>query len=317
MKAKKSFLLPAFSLIVLSLVVIIQLYSIRIASNSQLFNIHVASTFISQKFFNRTNNAVIEGKNGFLFYLGGLSSILKPWPFFDQNIQKIVSLHTALAKKSSYLVIVPVPDKEYILPNYYSPVMPAVVSNQRKRFVSALKDNGLHVVDLSDSFYSNQQRDKLFRKTDTHWDHYGIEIAAKQISAVISPLVGFTTTHQYLVKDTFVSEQGDLARFIQDSSTTRRTIKQVINLGAEAFRDSPQCNLLIFGDSFAQANRQYSGNIGAHLSLQLQTPSYTHSRLLANVNGPSMLLNMVQKSKNPPKIIVWIFATRFLVQPFN
>lgn len=116
------------------------------------FNFRLAYTWLVSR-----GSPVVSGKDGWLFYRPGVTSLLVPWP--EKNIDNIIRLNKKLLRDSVCLIVVPVPNKSDVYPESLGLGDPKIVSNQRDRFFNRLKNEGVYAIDLLPVFRSVKDRD--------------------------------------------------------------------------------------------------------------------------------------------------------------
>lgn len=277
-----------------------------LVSNSILYNYSILI-----KYFTSSGKTAFKGPDGWIFYRPDLSVVYKPWFHGNFNIRTICSLNDTLSRMGIELLVVPVPDKEAIIQSY-TPFKVDIHNKQRHRLINDLNNQGVRVLDLTKTFLANNTIDQLYRKIDTHWDQIGIILGAKEITAELHSTRGSVGSLNYLLKDTIISEQGDLSLMLEDSSFYSRKCTIVINQDSTLFSDSPESDILIFGDSFINVNKKYGAGIGAFVSYFSKQSTSSYFCLRCNNQGPRFLLKYLKTRKVKPKAVVWIFSSRFL-----
>lgn len=289
-----------------SIIFIYSVCSVYFTSNSIAYNFDIMLSF-----FKTRGKIAFSGPDGWIFYRPDLSVLLKPWKHANQNSNVIISLNDTINKLGIQLFVVPVPNKEDIIQSY-SHFNVDISSNQKNRFIRRLRTKNVKVIDLTSIFIANKSEEQMYRKADTHWDQQGIMLGARAISSEINKYLGnFTNKTEYLLKDTTVVEQNDLSLMMGDSNFYGRKCKIVLNKDKSFFSDSDG-KIMIFGDSFTNANKKFGSGIGAFISYFTNQPSYTRFCLRCNVQGPRLLLKYLKAQKVKPKVIVWVFSSRFL-----
>ncbi len=286
---------------------LILLYGSRIASNSVFFNAYTMGKFLKKR-----PTWVIPGSDGWLFYRESLKAILKPWKYAESNERTIASLNDSLAARGIKLIVVPVPDKEEIV-QAYTPFRVYNASNQRSRMIARLREHHIEVVDLFPSYMASNPREELYQKKDTHWDEPGIEIAAQVIGDSVNRFFGGKGDALYAFKDTFVYKPRDLALFRKDSTSYANACRMVSEPDGTRYRDSIWSDILIFGDSYSLVNYGYGGGIGPEIARFTGRPNFTIGHIGFNYGAPSEMWNFVKNRRKVPKVLVWVFVSRFFL----
>jgi hypothetical protein len=263
------------------------------------------------------NKKVIIRNNGWLFYQTAVMSIIKPWP--NRNVTTIKALNDSLKKQGVLLVFVPVPNKEDIYSDILTGIIPRIPSMQRTRLLNKLGKYGIFVIDIAPVFRSHKST-ILYYPEDTHWNQDGIILAADTIAAALRRVLPSGATMRYGVKDTSVHKIGDLRKLCcgDEAKYYRRTIfSEVFPLDSALLSDSAASEIIVIGDSFMQTGKEFNAHVGAHLARFLSRPVKTVCSLNANAGGPAVITRAVARSKNPVKIVVWVFTSRALDTPFS
>ena len=132
---------------------------------------------------------VIAGRDGWLFYAddGAVQDFVDATPFTDEQLEqwKQTLEHTRdwLARRGIRYVFVIAPDKHVVYPE----LMPATVhrlhdgsrTDQLVRYLSA--HSTVDVVDLRPALLRERNRERLYHRTDTHWNDLGAWVGYEQI----------------------------------------------------------------------------------------------------------------------------------------
>jgi hypothetical protein len=292
--------------ILLLLLAVYAILSIRFSSDSVLFN-----AFTLGKYLSTHGQQAFLSSDGWISYRPGLHKILKPWKHADKSIKAFCGLNDTLSKLGIQLLVVPVPDKETIIQSH-TPFVAGTASNQRKRLIEKLAEKNISVIDLAPLFFAHRDQGRLYRKNDTHWDQGGISLAAEIAASRITALPADRPFSKYFLKDTVVAEQGDLSKMIRDSTLYSRQCTMVMTSDSVHFVDSFTSAVMIFGDSYTNTNKKYGAGFGAWIAYFTKQPNFTYTNLRANDIGPRLLLSFLENHKPLPRVIVWVFASRYL-----
>jgi alginate O-acetyltransferase complex protein AlgJ len=132
---------------------------------------------------------VIAGRDGWLFYAddGAVQDFVDATPFTDEQLenwrQTLEHTRDWLARRGIRYLFVIAPDKHVVYPE----LMPATVhrlhdgsrTDQLVRYMNAHSD--VDVVDLRPALLRERHRDRLYHRTDTHWNDLGAWIGYEQI----------------------------------------------------------------------------------------------------------------------------------------
>jgi lysophospholipase L1-like esterase len=111
----------------------------------------------------------------------------------------LVDLHVKLRELDVQLILLPVPPRAAIYADKLLDDVPRDANGQigrvdagLKAFYEALESEGVHVLDLTDSFLAARARDDelgpVCCEQDTHWSPRGIRIAAEAVAGVIAEM---------------------------------------------------------------------------------------------------------------------------------
>lgn len=291
----------------------------RYASNSIPFNLFVAAKCKCLKYSAKGHSGHLghfPGSEGWRFLRTNLGCIMTPWALAHRNMETIVAMHDSLKKIGIELIVVPVPDKEMIIQKY-SPFTVTVASNQRARFIAGLLENHVNAIDLVHPYMKENEKDSLYLKMDTHWASKGIMVAAEIISAQVNRILHCEGMQRhYCLKDTAITAYEDCA-LPEDSPMVQRGCIMVFNKDGSPYRDSLKSDIMIFGDSFAEKDHGYSAGIGDHIAYCLNQPTFTIYHIGASFQGPRMLHDFLKNRKHLPRVIVWVFVSRYLPLQFE
>jgi alginate O-acetyltransferase complex protein AlgJ len=205
-------------------------------------------------------NEVIVGRDGWLFFSGD-ESIPKHRGLECLSGERIRALASRLAAlraaaetRGGKFVFAIAPDKQSIYPEYLPAWMrrvgPCSVYDQAAR---AARESGVSVVDLRPGLLAAKANgDRVYHKTDTHWNDKGASIAAAQILAN----AGISMNPNALPGLVPATRTGDLALML-NMPGLREDVLQAPLAGKPAPRPADRSgiperpSLLLIGDSFS------------------------------------------------------------------
>ena len=164
---------------------------------------------------------VIMGRDGWLFYAddSGLEDYASETPLTPAELANwrtaIVGIRDWLHMRGIAYVFTIAPDKHVIYPE----AMPASIhrigaQSRLDQVIAAVSAAGVTVVDLRGALRAGKARERLYQKTDSHWNERGALIAYQQIvNAARAQLPGVTApwTHDDFESGTTQREGMDLA----------------------------------------------------------------------------------------------------------
>lgn len=143
-----------------------------------------------KKFLSYQDDKVLRGKDGWLFYKGdkSLDNFQNKNLFLDDDLQRVAKYLADIDQwankngKNFYYVIAP--DKNKIYGEYITTlkkVNPDTAS-RANQLISYLNENtNVKSIYLYDVLTENKDRDLLYYKHDTHWNHFGAYIGYREI----------------------------------------------------------------------------------------------------------------------------------------
>jgi len=238
----------------------------------------------------------LPGVDGWLFFRKSFEALfggdITLQPYSVNPLVHITAFRNFLAAQGIDLLFVAVPDKEEI---YYSetgigihPVVPIIKPYGRK-FLAALQEQGVEVVDLLTPFLEAASRDsvsteRVYQKQDTHWTTRGMQIAADTIAARIRQypwMHSITDTIAYRIVDTTIERAGDLVeRIPPDKQGEYKPVsmpaRRVMLPDGSAYRGNlPDAPILLIGDSFTGVFESIdckSAGVGSHIAARTGVP---------------------------------------------
>ncbi len=241
----------------------------------------------------------------------------------------IQAFHSALEARGIQLLMVPVPAKAQVYPEYLpEPLHPDDITGVHERFYERLRSKGITVLDLTALFRSEREHPQgpVYCRQDSHWSGIACVLAAEKIAAAIrlrleqpaSPL------EMHAAWATIVPD-GDLARLLPEPPAEReelnvRKIRSPRDGTPQPVEPDPQSPVVLLGDSHAlvfHAGDDMHAR-GAGLADQL---AYELGRAvdLVAVRGSGATparLNLFRRAQRSPdywdhkRVVVWCFSVR-------
>lgn len=174
---------------------------------------------------------VILGEDGWLFY--GQENVIEQYrrlkPADDHWLagwtERFVALDQACTQRGSRFVVMIGPNKPTIYGQHLpDPERRIDRPDRREVLMATLRERGLTVVDPTQALRQHAQTQRVYHKTDTHWNDLGAAIAADQLfNALDHP------GYLQLITSTTVENQlgGDLARMAGLKRIMREEVPQL------------------------------------------------------------------------------------------
>ena len=202
-----------------------------------------------------------------------------------------------------------------------------VVCEQTRRLLDQLEQCGIEYVDLFEVFRRARQEEsrsdprRLYLAQDSHWSPEGARVAAGAVARRV--LDGGTVNrgdHAYVERSVTVRRHGDLVEMLQVPQIERTLepeslacLQVVQSDTGTPYRDAPESEVLILGDSFLRIYEQDEpGAAGfiAHVARELGQPLTS----IVNDGGASTLVRQ-ELARRPTlllnkRLVIWEFAER-------
>ncbi|MFP6904447.1 MAG: hypothetical protein VCG02_04450, partial [Verrucomicrobiota bacterium] len=214
--------------------------------------------------------SVLLGKDGWLFMAKelrhlGLGEFWGPRaaavaqarnPANADPLPTVLDLHRQLKALGIELIFMPVPPKAAIYADKAVGADPARrVDVHHARFLAMLREQGVNVIDLAPLFLKAKPGgERVYCLQDTHWARLGMEIAAKEVAAIIKDRPWFAATTKLKLDSRVIDMplEGDLLSQLGDPLVEPVTEKvQNITQAGQALQKDPNSPILILGDSHA------------------------------------------------------------------
>lgn len=279
---------------------------------------------------------VAIGQAGWYFYKPGVNYLLarteptKAVGATNDPLAAIVDFRDQLAARGIRLMVMPVPNKESIYPDRLTPRAEAprgVLSPRTQDLLDRLREAKVEVVDLFQTFAQARQAAKveteshLYLAQDTHWSPAGVELAVETVARRLTEL-GWIQPNQvnYSERPAPVRRLGDVLQMLQVPAIERRTTRETVPCvqvirrdNGELYRDGPDADLLVLGDSFMRIYQQDEpGAAGfiAHLAKELKQPAMS----VVSDGGGSTLVRQELRGRpaflRNKRVVLWEFVER-------
>ena len=129
----------------------------------------------------------IEGVEGWRFLPAEIKHLLAGDPSQDPKkpLEAIADFHKQLKLLGVRLIIVPVPAKAAVHPEFLDSRLQGGLSLSEAGFYESLRAKGVEVLDLAPDFADAKSRGSLYCERDTHWNGSAIAIAAQKLAKML------------------------------------------------------------------------------------------------------------------------------------
>jgi hypothetical protein len=238
----------------------------------------------------------------------------------DGAFNVVVAYHQLLQSNGIDLVFVPIPPRDEVYADILSSACPPhrCVSPQLTKFLQALCDAGVEVVDLRDAFLDERQKrnDALYTTTDIHWSSYGIRRAVEEVAPRIRRYFTEGNRIGYSEKQIRVVEKINRAAAANIKDTDlppgEWDVFQVLQPDGTPYRDVETSPVAIAGDSYTLRYVEQSGSVSAHLAKAIGFPVCTNAK---NGGAPQALQSLLDHDAEQHvqrRVIVWLVSAAML-----
>jgi hypothetical protein len=312
---------------------------------------------LTAEFLGLGNEQVYLGREGWLFYQPDVAYLTGPG-FLDPSFQRsrarsgdesatkavqpdpvkaILQFRDQLSDRGIHLVIMPIPVKPMIEPEFLSPAYgvssPIPLQNPSYgSFLESLNQAGIDYLDVSQVLAQNRRLTQRpqFLRTDTHWTPEAMErsvaLLADKIRAIdklqVDPPIELRQSSQ------IIDGIGDIVAMLKLPANSRLypkeavTIKPVFQPNGERWSPDHRANILILGDSFfnifslEEMGWGISAGFVERLSYSLRRPLDAILRNDAGAFATRELLSQElargRDRLDGKRLVIWEFAIREL-----
>jgi hypothetical protein len=312
---------------------------------------------LTAEFLGLGNEQVAIGRNGWLFYQPDITYLTGPG-FLDPSFQRsrarngdekmaeivqpdpikaVVQFRDQLQSRGIHLVVMPVPVKPMIEPEFLSPAYGALspIPLQNPSYGSFLESLDRAGVDYLDTSPALAQRKRVMRRqqflrTDSHWTPEAMEAS---VALLADKIRSIDTSYERPLLELRQSAQivqgtGDIATMLKLPKNSRLypkesvTIRPVTRANGEPWSPDPGADILILGDSFFNIFSLEEMGWGAsagfveRLSFWLRRPLDAILRNDAGALATRELLSQElargRDRLDGKRLVIWEFAVREL-----
>jgi hypothetical protein len=291
--------------------------------------------YMQWRFLDDAGEKAVLGRHGWLFYRPSVRYVIERRTGALESaaalpLPAIRSFHDQLQARAIRLLVVPVPNKESVYPGMLARRAAdagVVVSEQTRHLLDQFEQCGIEYVDLFEIFRRAREGEtgsgprRLYLAHDSHWSPEGVRVAAGAVARrVLAQGIVSRGDHAYRERSITVQRHGDLVEMLQVpwieralGSESLACLQVVQSDSGTPYRDAPESEVLILGDSFLRIYEQDEpGAAGfiAHVARELGQPLTA----IVNDGGASTLVRQ-QLARRPAllinkRLVIWEFAER-------
>jgi alginate O-acetyltransferase complex protein AlgJ len=267
-----------------------------------------------------TQSSAIEGVDGWRFLPAEIKHLLAGDPSQDPKkpLEAIADFHEQLKLLGVRLIIVPVPAKAAIHPEFLDSRLERGVSLSEGGFFEALRAKGVEILDLVPEFADAKGEGPLYCARDTHWNSTAIAITAQKLAKTLQGILPKSLAFD--TREDTLEIQGDLGgnkekvklRFVRPPGETKRV---------EPDRASP---VLVLGDShvlvFHDGGDMHAAGAGLPDQLAFELGAPVDVLGVRGSGATSARVSLARRARTDPnylarkRVIIWCFGARELTQ---
>ncbi len=296
----------------------------------------------------------VPGREGWLFF-GPELHYVSAGPFWGKAAAKvsratkpehadplpaILDFHRQLRKMGIELLMVPVPPKIVIYPDYLADSLspsreqtPPRIDRDAQAFYRLLRKNGIRVLDLTPFFLANRfhPQGAPYCRQDTHWSGNGCVLAAGKIREEIQgrPWLKAIPKAAYQAAWQTVPIAGDLRNAAANRNLPQETlaIRQVGTGGPGALKPIPpdmKSPVILLGDShnlvFHAGDDMQTRDAGLPDQLALELGFPVDLVAVRGSGATPARVNLLRRAQRDPnywrgkKLVIWCFSAREFTQ---
>ncbi|MBP5273822.1 MAG: hypothetical protein ILO36_02665 [Abditibacteriota bacterium] len=290
-----------------------------------------ASQFTDEigKVYKSAKEGCVAGSNGYLFLKSELHFLAQEsfWGPAAKNasaaknenadpLPAIVDFNSQLKKKGIELIVLPVPAKAAVYPELLTSCKTSAASRADAacaRFYAQLKSKGVKVIDLAPAYIAAKGKGGLYCKTDSHWQHGGMDIAAKAVQGAVKGEGWYKAAKKtsFAPSSRTIEINGDLRKMMK-SPGPKETVK-IYSVPGAVSASSP---VLLLGDShtlvFHSGGDMLAVNAGFAEALAGSLKMPVDLLGVKGSGATSVRVNLMRKPEalKGKKLVVWCFAAR-------
>jgi alginate O-acetyltransferase complex protein AlgJ len=268
-----------------------------------------------------TQSLAIEGVAGWRFLPAEIRHLLAGDPSQDPKkpLEAIVDFHEQLKSLNVRLILVPVPSKTLVHPEFLDSRLQAdAVAAPEAGFYASLREKGVEVLDLAQEFASAKANGPLFCERDTHWNGSAIALAARELAEIMQGISQRTLALD--ARDETLEIQGDLGG--EKEKVHLRVVHPQGQTGrVEPDRASP---ILVLGDShvlvFHDGGDMHAVGAGLPDQLVLELSAPVDVLGVRGSGATSARVSLARRARansnylTGKKAVIWCFGARELTQ---
>lgn len=241
----------------------------------------------------------------------------------------ITTLDRIMKSKNIHLIVVPVPPRGEVNPELLVPTKAATVLQDghpgRIRFIKALLENDIEAVDVLPILLSLKNEGiPTSLRDDSHYTpeaarHVAIEVGRRIKRYRFTQDPALKTVHT--LERVTLPHKGNTGGPWAEQNNLPRPPDEMISFtrvrGAEGklVKNDETSPILVVGDSYGYNMQQHSADFRSYLSRELSLPVSMHNEGAGGPRAPRILARLKPADLSQLRVVVWIFAARYLNPP--
>jgi len=259
-----------------------------------------------------------QGESGWLFREHDLRTSFGP---SKNNYKHLRALRVKLADRGVTLVVVPIPSRSLVHPEYLGNISfdKKAAQASYKRFLQRLRRSGIVVPEL-ETLVTNEADKPMFFARDHHWNHHGARTIARLTAASIRAQDAYADIERTRFETSLMTTSHNdgsytrAANILCDSGFTSEPYKiyQTAALNRDLFGDDSSTatpiSLVGTSNSKGKLRLNFSGFLSQYAKaevLNLAESGGGYAKAMQSYLGSSDFRN------NPPSFLVWEFPTYY------
>lgn len=225
--------------------------------------------------FDEGNSRCHIGRDGWFFYRPALEAImgygpLKPEPdsvtkdpdrpIWSAPLPEVLRFASELHERGVPLLLVPVPTKAMVYPEHLGLASEDAPLHHpdRARFIDALSEAGVEVLDLLPAMVAAKEKGQLYLKQDTHWTRLGMEVALDALVTKVKALGVETGEEEFVFENLQRNHLGDLVEMLKIDAAglgflpeQQEVVAVVDPETGKPVAGDERASVVVLGDSFA------------------------------------------------------------------
>ena len=283
-----------------------------------------------------TQNAVV-GRQRTMFYRPSVDAVVAPGFMGDTEkeghpVPAIVGFRDMLTGHGVELLVLAVPGKETIYPEWLSPRYPVgsgpPANVDMARFVEEMERQGVWLIDPTEALWEAKSRGEIYLRGDSHWTPEGLDVVADEVArSVVQWMPGLAGRRGDLeIVATAVTRRGDLYDMLKlpelptPFGPQQVTVRRVMDgETGEPLEPDAEAAIVLLGDSFTNIysleGMGWGGQagLGEQLALRLGQSVDIIAQNDGGVNTARATLCRRGDPLGGKRLVIWQFAARDLV----